>query len=291
MKQLRDGGAPQARQLCEACSNRPPHAASSTYVATPAPSPTPDGEALKTDVGVDAPPGATPGALFAVMDPSSCCCKADVISVRDADRVQDDEGAVGDGEGEELDGELPAAGARSKDSATSKNDKADHLPPVLWPPRASVASSREFGPVAHCLRLRSAYAQQPDAWGTGEPAFTSYHHLFKVTYSAASSTVLFPAARGVVRTAPLHSLHSSQLRETQNASAARAVGIQSSLGKLFIAVAIAIAIIPTRSSLRCVPRVAWGVLFSCSRAAAGDGRLRLLRPRSCSREFKCRPRG
>ncbi|CAM9881810.1 unnamed protein product [Ascophyllum nodosum] len=180
-RRLRDGGAPQARQLCEACSNRPPHAASSTYVATPAQSPTPDGEALKTDVGVDAPPGATPGALFAVMDPSSCGCKADVISVRDADRVQDDEGAVGDGEGEELDGELPAAGARSKDSATSKNDKADHLPPVLWPPRASVASSREFGPVAHCLRLRSAYAQQPDAWGTGEPAFTSYHHLFKGT--------------------------------------------------------------------------------------------------------------
>lgn len=58
-------------------------------------------------------------------------------------------------------------------------------PPVLWPVNGDkFAYRRDRGPVAHGLRLESAYAQQADAWGTGEPAFSSYHHMFKVTASA-----------------------------------------------------------------------------------------------------------
>lgn len=62
-------------------------------------------------------------------------------------------------------------------------------PPVLWPVNGDkFAYRRDRGPVAHGLRLESAYAQQGDAWGTGEPAFSSYHHMFKVTASALTLT-------------------------------------------------------------------------------------------------------
>ncbi|CAN0374407.1 unnamed protein product, partial [Ectocarpus fasciculatus] len=55
-------------------------------------------------------------------------------------------------------------------------------PPVLWPCNGDkLAYRRGRGPVAHRLRLRSAYAQRGDAWGTGEPAFSSFHHMFKGT--------------------------------------------------------------------------------------------------------------
>ena len=65
-------------------------------------------------------------------------------------------------------------------SATNRGQGV-YDPPLLWPVGASkFAYSTGQGPVAHLLRLRSAYSQQADAWGTGEPAFTSYHHMFKV---------------------------------------------------------------------------------------------------------------
>ncbi len=74
------------------------------------------------------------------------------------------EGAAGDGGEEE-----PQIG------------REPYNPPVLWPVNGEkFAFQRDRGPVAHGLRLESAYAQQADAWGTGEPAFSSYHHMFKV---------------------------------------------------------------------------------------------------------------
>lgn len=148
---------------CEACSSRSPHGATSTYVSTHAGS-----------VGMDAPPGAPHGALFAVMDPTACPCTSVGVSGRD---VAESEGDGSDTTKENTDGGSASRGVDDKTGRTGEPQP----PPVLWPTNGGKrAQVRNKGPVAHRLRLRSAYAQQGDAWGTGEPAFTSYHHMFKV---------------------------------------------------------------------------------------------------------------
>ena len=148
---------------CQACSNRLPHdASSSTYVIA-------EGAVSSTATDYRHPPGARPGTLFAVMDPVPCRCVID----------HDQCGAEGD------------VGKRKAGSETGSGDEVRRMtrepydPPVLWPVNGDkFAYQRDRGPVAHGLRLKSAYAQQADAWGTGEPAFSSYHHMFKVTASA-----------------------------------------------------------------------------------------------------------
>ncbi|CAM9800551.1 unnamed protein product, partial [Laminaria digitata] len=102
------------------------------------------------------PRGATVGSTFAVMDPSPCRC-----TLERGGNGSSSGGGVG--------------------SATNRGQGV-YDPPLLWPLGGSkLAYSTGQGPVAHLLRLRSAYSQQADAWGTGEPAFTSYHHMFKGT--------------------------------------------------------------------------------------------------------------
>lgn len=128
-------------------------------------------------MGYQCPPGAPPGALFAVMDPVPCRCVA-------AGAV----GASGHGNNSNCRGE-GVAGKRKAEGAAGRGGGDEELqktretydPPVLWPVNGEkFAYRRGRGPVAHGLQLESAYAQQGDAWGTGEPAFSSYHHMFKV---------------------------------------------------------------------------------------------------------------
>ncbi|CAM9293577.1 unnamed protein product [Ectocarpus sp. 12 AP-2014] len=149
---------------CEECSNRDD--APSTYVVAG------DATSAAAAAGYRCPPGAPHGTLFAVLDPSPCRCTA----------------------AEPATGERRSDGGGGKRSAKSGGDDGDrpqeefhrgreaYDPPVLWPSNGDkLAYRRGRGPVAHGLRLRSAYAQRGDAWGTGEPAFSSFHHMFKGT--------------------------------------------------------------------------------------------------------------
>lgn len=140
---------------------------------------------------VPLPPGIAPGGeeCFAVMDPTSCPCNEQNVVRRGTDRTPGDSGrlnACGNKEsGGVIDGE--ARGEGMEDIAVSENV----APPCLWPNGALLGNSQGSGPMRHDLRLRSAYAQQGNAWGTGEPAFTSYHKQFKVC-KCAKSTYLEP---------------------------------------------------------------------------------------------------
>lgn len=161
---------------CQACSKRAPHVASSTYVVA-------DDAVSAADAAIDyrCPPGAPPGTRFAVMDPVPCHCVT--------------AGAVGaSGHGSNANScQEEGVGRKRKAGSAAGGGGGEVLqrtwepyePPVLWPVnRDKIAYQRGRGPVAHGLRLQSAYAQQGDAWGTGEPAFSSYHHMFKVTTPA-----------------------------------------------------------------------------------------------------------
>lgn len=98
------------------------------------------------------------------MDPLSCRC-ASTGSL----------GVSGDSGGGSV------SGKRKADGSAVQREREVYDPPVLWPVNGEkFAYRRERGPVEHGLRLESAYAQQGDAWGTGEPAFSTYHHMFKV---------------------------------------------------------------------------------------------------------------
>lgn len=118
------------------------------------------------------------------MDPSPCRC-TDEIDVSGGDPIL----AGGDGQGpkaasgsvEDKIGGVSGVGGGGEVGA---GDGEGIVPPCLWPDGAQLGDSRDWGPVRHGLRLRSAYAQQGDAWGTGEPAFTTYHDMFKVNGSA-----------------------------------------------------------------------------------------------------------
>lgn len=145
---------------CQACSNRLPHQASSAYVIA--------------DTDHRCPPGAPPGALFAVMDPVPCrCVAADGSCRRDGVLGKRKPGSAAEGGGDER----------------AEKTREPYDPPVLWPVKGDkFAYRRGQGPVVHGLRLESAYAQQGDGWGTGEPAFSSYHHMFKVNESVRVST-------------------------------------------------------------------------------------------------------
>lgn len=164
-------------QPCEACSCRPPYAAFSRYVAV---------SDENTDACVGVPPGAPPGSLFAVIDPSPCSCKA--VSARaqhniGSRKAQGVDGRDGKEKGGVLDAGSSNGGEGSTEAAKGRVDK-NCLSRVKWTSKgANGAPLRGLGPVMHRLRLRSAYAQQADAWGTGEPAFTSYHNSFKVMCS------------------------------------------------------------------------------------------------------------
>lgn len=107
------------------------------------------------------------------MDPAPCRC----ASARALD-VSDDSGP-GSITGKR---KADAGGSGRGDGSAVLEERDVYDPPVLWPVKGEeFAFRRERGPVEHGLRLESAYAQQGDAWGTGEPAFSSYHHMFKVT--------------------------------------------------------------------------------------------------------------
>lgn len=127
------------------------------------------------------PTGAPPGTHFAVMDPAPCSCVT-------AEEVGAGGGHGGNGscQGEGGVGKRKAGGAAGGGGhEVPQRTREPYDPPVLWPVNGDkFAYRRDRGPVAHGLRLESAYAQQGDARGTGEPAFTSYHHMFKVTASA-----------------------------------------------------------------------------------------------------------
>lgn len=141
----------QGRVSCETCSGRRPHDAACTYVVADDPP--------LTAMDYYRPPGASPGTLFAVMDPVSCRCTTT---------------GQHDGRG--------GGGASGGAENEFHKGRETHDPPILWPVQGNkIAYKRDRGPVFHNLDLKSAYAQQGDAWGTGEPAFSSYHHLFKVT--------------------------------------------------------------------------------------------------------------
>ncbi|CAM9805110.1 unnamed protein product [Scytosiphon promiscuus] len=76
----------------------------------------------------------------------------------------------------------PAGGGGAGVENEFHGGRETYDPPVLWPVQGEkIAFRRNRGPVVHSLGLQSAYAQQGDAWGTGEPAFSSYHHMFKGT--------------------------------------------------------------------------------------------------------------
>eukprot|EP00903_Cladosiphon_okamuranus_P015669 g14470.t1 len=140
---------------CQACSNRLPHYGPSTYVIN---------DTSVTDYR--SPPGARPGTLFAVMDPAPCRCVT-------ADENCPTEGFVG---------KRKAGNETGSGDEVRQMTREPYDPPVLWPVNGDkFAYRRDRGPVVHDLRLESAYAQQADAWGTGEPAFSSYHHMFKGT--------------------------------------------------------------------------------------------------------------
>lgn len=156
---------PQPRRpSCQACSNRLPHDASSTYTI--------DDDAVSAATGYRCPPGAPPGTLCAVMDPVPCrCATAGLLDVG-GHNIYGDRGCKRKDKG---------GGGRGDGDAVSRGREV-YDPPVLWPVNGEkFAFRRDRGPVMHGLRLESAYAQQGDAWGTGEPAFTTYHHMFKVT--------------------------------------------------------------------------------------------------------------
>eukprot|EP00752_Nemacystus_decipiens_P007761 g6935.t1 len=145
---------------CQACSNRLPHEASSTYVIA-------DDAASSTATDYRCPPGAAPGTIFAVMDPVPCRCVT-------ADGSCPEESVAGKRKG----GSAAGGGGGEAPQRT----REPYNPPVLWSVNGDkLAFRRDRGPVSHGLRLESAYAQQADAWGTGEPAFSSYHHMFKGT--------------------------------------------------------------------------------------------------------------
>lgn len=121
------------------------------------------------------------------MDPTPCPCNERNIVRRGTDQAPGDSGgsshATGrddQGSGSVVDGE--AGGEGVEDVGVSENV----APPCLWPNGAIMGNSQGSGPMHHELRLRSAYAQQGNAWSTGEPAFTSYHSLFKVSKYAKS---------------------------------------------------------------------------------------------------------
>lgn len=162
----------QAPSSCSVCCTRLPDAAAAAYVMPSDP------------LGrlVLPPPSATGGSYFAVMDPNPCCCNERTSLVRrgqagdNSVRSKNENGSWGRGKGKRKEKRGPEA-----DDATSVPPEL--FPPVLWPHLGggTLANSRQYGKLIHGLRLRSAYAQQTDAWGTGEPAFTSFHHLFKVS--------------------------------------------------------------------------------------------------------------
>lgn len=164
----------QAPSSCSVCCTRLPDAAATAYVMPSDP------------LGrlVLPPPSATGGSYFAVMDPNPCSCNERGGLVRRGQQARDnsarnktEDGSWGRGKGKGKEKRGPEA-----DDTTRVPPEL--FPPVLWPHRGSrnLANSRRYGKLIHGLRLRSAYAQQRDAWGTGEPAFTSFHHLFKVSW-------------------------------------------------------------------------------------------------------------
>ena len=139
---------------CHLCSGRAPHGASSSYLTVGA----------STAEG-DTPSGAPAGSIFAVMDPSPCPCTIERAGKAGQEGGRDRNGGTGS----------------SRGGGGGGGGEGMYHPRLLWPVRGSkFAYSAGHGPVEHPLKLRSAYSQQADAWGTGEPAFTSYHHMFKV---------------------------------------------------------------------------------------------------------------
>lgn len=136
-------------------------------------------------------PGAPPSSFFAVMDPTPCSCTVQQAVKQGGSSSGTGSGGACDGSssntGKNDDGGSDVGGDAKNELRISLGEGHEtHNPPLLWPGDGNkLAHRREQGPVVHGLRLKSAYAQQADAWGTGEPAFTSYHHMFKVTLSLA----------------------------------------------------------------------------------------------------------
>lgn len=145
------GGPEQpATAPCDRCARRPPQGAVSRYVMHDS------GEA---NADADFPPGAPHGSTFVLMDPAPPCRCA--------------MGRANDGDSR--------TGNKSQRGSDVHRNLETYNPPLLWPSNGDkMARTSGQGPVKHRLRLRSSYSQQADAWGSGEPAFTSYHHLFKV---------------------------------------------------------------------------------------------------------------
>ncbi|CBJ48564.1 hypothetical protein Esi_0025_0149 [Ectocarpus siliculosus] len=181
----------------EECSNRDD--APSTYVV--AGDTASAAAAAAAAAGYRCPPGAPPGTLFAVLDPSPCRCTAV----------------------EPAAGERRSDGGGGKRSATGGGDgggpQEAYDPPVLWPRNGDkLAYRRGTGPVAHGLRLRSAYAQRGDSWGTGEPAFSSFHHMFKGTVDYIFYGQCMPSEEGPPNAA--HHNVQDNLPQSENPTAA-----------------------------------------------------------------------
>lgn len=147
------------------CASRPPHGASSFYLT---------GDAFSAEG--DAPRGARVGSKFVVMDPLPCRCTIE----RGGKARGGETGSLKDGGGGR-NGSLRGGEGGGGATGNAGGGRGVYHPPVLWPVNGEkFAFSTGEGPVMHPLRLKSAYSQQADAWGTGEPAFTTYHHMFKV---------------------------------------------------------------------------------------------------------------
>ncbi|CAM9847920.1 unnamed protein product, partial [Ectocarpus sp. 8 AP-2014] len=184
---------------CEECSKRDD--APSAYVVA--------GDAASAAAaGYPCPPGAPPGTLFAVLDPSPCRCTAAEPS---AGESRPDSGG----------GKRSAKGGGDGDGPQEEfhRGREAYDPPVLWPSNGDkLAYRRGRGPVAHGLRLRSAYAQRGDAWGTGEPAFSSFHHMFKGTVDYIFYGQCMPSEEGPPNAA--HHNVQGNLSQSENPTAA-----------------------------------------------------------------------
>lgn len=152
------------------CRQRAPDSVSSVYVK---PSNLPPRLLARMKCRVFSRDRPTEG--IAVMDPTPCACWDAGGSFSGGSSAQ----------GGKDEDNKPATGVNDRPpggSSTKKKRTEQHYPPALWDGLGggSVAHRPGLGPVRHGLRLKSAYAQQGDAWGTGEPAFTSFHARFKV---------------------------------------------------------------------------------------------------------------